>query len=159
MVENEQTSRERQKQDLKERVEMVCNLMTGVIENPGKRQSRFTTSRRDSSMSEDATPVGGDAHDIPDPGGLPHKDELPPFNGDTKADWARDDEGNVFKVVCGDSFPKTGFIPKERTPEYFLPRREGVGQDCATCGGRIGEHAIILSDPEGERHHLRCYEE
>lgn len=108
-------------------------------------------------MDNDSS-VGGDAHSIPGPEGLPHKDDLPPFNGDSKADWVRDDGGNVFKVVVGDNYPKTGFVPKERTPEYFLPRREGVGEDCATCGRRIGERAIILNDPEGDRHHLRCYD-
>jgi len=81
-----------------------------------------------------------------------HVDEFPPYNGDRLAAFAFDDEGNRYKVVSGDRIPSTGFIPKDQWRETVLPKRNGVGAECAECGERIEWNAIIVNS----EYHLRC---
>lgn len=88
---------------------------------------------------------------------LPHKDDVPPYNGDRKAEWAIDDDGNVYKVVCADRYPETCFIPLEKTRDYVLPRRERVGDQCRLCDEEIGSFAIIVIGPDGQSHHIGCW--
>lgn len=82
-----------------------------------------------------------------------HIDELPPFNGDTHAEFAFDDEGNRYKVVSGDRFPSTGFIPESQWRENVLPKRDGVGEECVECDETIEWNAIIVNS----EYHLRCF--
>lgn len=99
---------------------------------------------------------GGTEHapeDPYDPDDAKHIDEFPPFNGDRRASFAFDDEGNRYKVVSGDRFPSTYFIPEERWRENVLPERKGVGETCRGCGEAIEWDAIIVDS----EYHLRCY--
>jgi len=82
-----------------------------------------------------------------------HIDEFPLFNGGQRAGFAYDDEGNRYKVVSGDRFPSTYFIPEEKWRVNVLPEREGVGKKCAECGETIEWDAIIVNS----EYHLRCY--
>jgi hypothetical protein len=88
-----------------------------------------------------------------DPDDALHIDEFPPFNGDRKARFAYDDDGNRHKVVSGGHFPSTYFIPEEKWRENVLPEREGVGEKCARCGEPIEWDAVIVNS----EYHLRCY--
>lgn len=86
-----------------------------------------------------------------------HVDELPEFNGDSKASFAYDDDGTRYKVRSGEGYPETYLLPEERWRENWMPERDGVGDPCAGCENAIEWNAIILRD-DGEDYHLRCYE-
>ena len=88
-----------------------------------------------------------------DEGEAEHVDELPPFNGDGKASFAYDDDGNRYKVVSRDCNAKTELIPERKWRENWMPDREGVGEACAGCGRTIEWNAIIVNS----EYHLRCY--
>lgn len=107
-------------------------------------------------MTEGGRSLGGTVRTPPDPydsGDAMHVDEFPPFNGDQKASFAFDDDGNRYKVTSGERFPATKFIPERRWRETVMPDREGVGETCSGCGQIIEWDAIIVNS----ECHLRCY--
>lgn len=88
-----------------------------------------------------------------DPECAVHVDALPEFNGDSKARFAFDDDGDRYKVVSGDNFPLTKLIPEQEWCENVLPERDGVGEPCEGCGNTIAWNAIIVNGSW----HVGCY--
>lgn len=87
---------------------------------------------------------------------LPHVDDLTEYNSD--ADWAVDDDGELYMVRISDFNAKTTLVPERYVlTDEKRKQRDGVGQPCRTCGEEIGFRAIILKDQLDNYHHLGCY--